>query len=184
METLVPAFVAALLAGIGDRPACRVATLASRSGRIGAIIAATVLAQVLVAAAAALGGGTVAPLLTPNARALALGLALVSAGLAALWPVRESAGGRSGTIALVVGSIAAAFSERAAFVTFALAARGPSATLAGIGGAAGGIVLVVAAASIGKNGWRRVARRDIVVSAGLALTIVGAVLALGALRLI
>ena len=184
MESLVPAFVAALLAGLGDRPAWRVAALASQPARHGAIIPAAVLAQILVAAVAAIGGAVVAPHLTPNARDLILGGALLSAGLAALWPTRSLARPAEGTAAIVAGSIVAACSDRAAFVTFALAARGPSAVLAGVGGAAGGIVLAVAAASLGERGWRSVARRSAVLAAGAVLALFGAGLALQALRLI
>jgi len=184
MDSLVPAFVAALLAGLSDRPAWRAAIDADARGSLGAVVVATVLAQALVGAAAALGGSLIAATLAPNARALLLGLALLCAGVGGLWPVKPPKPSAGGVAALVVTVIAGCFSDRAAFVTFALAARGPSPVLAGVGGAAGGIVVTVIAASLGALAWRRVARPGVALACNAALILVGAVAALSALRLI
>ena len=182
MDSLVPAFVAALLAGLSDRPAWRAAMLADRGRGAVAIIAGMALAHALLALVAALSGRYVGLLLTPNARSLLLGLALLSAGVSALWPMRRLHM-PYGRARLLGSSIALCIAERAGFVTFALAARGPSAALAGIGGAAGGIVLLAAAAALGTRGWRLVARRGVAIASGAALALIGLIVSLSALRL-
>ena len=184
MDSLVPAFVAALLAGLNDRPAWRAAIDADARGSLGLVVVATVLAQALVGAAAALGGNLIAASLAPNARALLLGFALLCAGIGGLWPAKPPKPSAGGVAGLVVTIIAGCFSDRAAFVTFALAARGPSSVLAGIGGAAGGIVLAVVAVALGARAWRRVAGPGAALASNAVLILVGTVAGLSALRLI
>ena len=77
------AFVAAILIEVGDRTPWLAAILGDRFEKRGAVIVATLLALAVGNGIAGVGGGIVAAHLTPNARALLLSLALLSAGLGA-----------------------------------------------------------------------------------------------------
>lgn len=144
-------------------------------------------AHVLAAALAAIGGWLVAPMLTPNASALLLAVALMFAGIAAMWrgkapdPRDRRRLGPFGTSALGGGMLAVG--DRTAFIIFALAARGPSPALTALGAAIGAVVLAGLALSGGERGWIRLPLHAISIAAGSMLLATGLVLALGALRL-
>ncbi|URW75799.1 TMEM165/GDT1 family protein [Sphingomonas donggukensis] len=129
-----------------------------------------------------MGGALVAPLLSPNAKAFLLALALLFVGIAALFPARAPGWSlrfaRGGPVAAALGTSALALGDRTAFIAFALAARGPSPALA-VAGALGGAIVVAGAAMT-----RRLPTRALSVAGGVLLAATGAVVALGALRLI
>ena len=186
MDSLVPALVAALLAGIGDRPAALAALLAARGGGSGAIWSGALLAQCAVATLAAIAAALLAPRLTPEARSLVLAIALVAGGMGGLVrarPPRASDRLGSGFLAALVGTGALGLVDRTAFLTFALALRGPSPALAAVGGTAGAAVLAGGAVVLGAD-WQRLASREIAGVAGGLLMAAGLVVGVGALRLI
>ena len=141
----------------------------------------------MAATIAAVGGALVAPILTPNAKALLLAVALIYAGVAALWrrkaPARL-AGWKLGALGTsAVGGGILALGDRTAFVTFALAARGPSPSLAATGAIVGALVLAAIAIASGERGWTRLPLRAISIVAGGLLLATGLVIGVGALRL-
>ncbi len=187
MDPLVPAFVAVLLAGWTDKPAALAAVLADRFGPH-AVWPGAVLALAAGFALAAVGGVLVAPLLTPNARALLLALALVSAGGAALWR-----GGRfdrlegwriPGSLTSLFGLFILTLGDRSQFLAFALTARTPQPWLAAIGGTLAAAIPIVAAMILGERGWAALPHRAIGIGAGSLLLLTGAITGLGALRLL
>lgn len=182
MEALVPALVAALLAGFGDRPATRTARLAGVHGAAFALITAALVHATVVALAAG-GGALTAPILNPNAKALLVGLALVLAGAAGLRGRRRDDGRPGGVIGGPLDLWGMALTDRTAFITFALAVRGPSPLLAAAGAWTGAMLLAIVAVSIGERDWHRLPRAAVIGTSALLL-MVGLVIGLGALRLI
>ncbi len=146
------------------------------------------LAQTLVAAVAAGGGAIVGPMLTPNARALMLGLALVAAAMSALWRPREPDRVEQWRLGVhstaFLSTFSLALGDRTAFITFALAARTPTPALAAIGAVAGTLVLAGVAVAVGEDRWRRLPRRAISMAAGAILLLTGLAAAASGLRLI
>ena len=185
MEALVPALIAALVAGVGDRPAMIAARIGDRYRGRWAIVT-LVVAHAAAAAIAVTGAWVVAPLLTANARALLLALALIAGGVGALLRagpprVERCTGGRATTFVAMIG---AALGDRTTFITFALAVRGPEPTLAGIGATIGAVVLGVAAVTLGERGWRALPLPALSILGGALLVGVGIVTGLAGLRLI
>lgn len=187
MDPLIPAFVAVLLSGVADRPARLAAVLADRHGA-GSTWPGAVLALAGAFALAAAGGAIVAPMLTPNARALLLALALVSAGAGMLLPARRFdrlAGWRlPAPLTALAGMFILAIGDRSQFLVFALTARTPDPWLAAIGGTLAGAIPVVAAALLGERVWHRLPLRAIDPGSGALLLVAGVVTGLGALRLL
>lgn len=187
MEALVPAFVAALLAGAGERSARLAAALADRYGRLAVPLAGLFAVHAAVLALAAAGGALVSPLLNPNARMLLVALALGFAGIAGLSRIgaaRATAESREKTGSIPLAMAQAALADSTVFIAFALAVRGPSATLAGAGVLAGTMALAVIAATMGISGWRAMPMRLIDGVAGALLLGSGVIMAAGAFRMI
>lgn len=180
MDALVPAFVVALLAGIGDRPA-RLAALLGQRGSFAGVVAGLTLGHALAIGISVAGALLIAPMLATNARALLLAFALILAGLGALWRRRSPEPGGSGFVAASTGSFVAG--DGTAFLAFALAVKGSAPILAGIGALAGALVLGITAATMGRD-WERLPLAMIGRGAGVLLLAAGAVIALGAVRLI
>ena len=186
MDPLVPALVAVLLAGGCDRPPLLVAILSDRSGR-GAVWGA-IVAQAIGFVLAAIGGTVVAPYLTPNARNLLLAFALLSAGGATLfaatikdrldrWHLPPVLTGLLGVGILALG-------DRSQFLLFALIARTPDPVPGVIGATLAAATLTLAAATLGERGWRALPFRLLRPAIGALLLLTGAILGLGALRLL
>ncbi|MDJ0278410.1 TMEM165/GDT1 family protein [Sphingomonas sp. 2R-10] len=186
MDPLVPAFVAVLLAGVGDRPALLAAILADRHGR-GATIAG-IVAQAIGFGVAAAAGALVAPHLTPNARNLLLALALLSAGGSALVAARIrdrlDHWRLPGWLTGLLGMAILAFGDRGQFLVFALVARTPDPVAGAVGSTLAAGALSAAAATLGERGWLALPLRRVRPVVGGLLLIAGAVLGLGALRLL
>lgn len=189
MDSLLPALIAALLAGATDRPAWLAAILGERFGGRGAVLAGVVAAQIAIMVIAAAGAVAVRDLMTPHARSLIFGLALIFAGAGALMPPKPPRdrldGWRIGALpTTALGSFILAFGERVQFVGFGVGAWGASPALAAIGAAAGASIAAGVAAVLGEREWRKLPLRVIGGVGGALLLSAGIVLALGGLRLI
>jgi len=180
------ALVAALLTQTTDRSAWLAARLGTRFTSPAAVIAGLALALALVNAIAAAGAMLVAPLLTPNARALLVALALVSAGGAALVrakpPAETFRGGAF--VAALAGGLALGIGDRTQFIVFALAARTPIPALPAIGATLGGLAVLIPAALAGERTYVALPQRAIRLPIAVLLLVAGAIIGLGALRLI
>lgn len=188
MDALVPAFVAALFAQLGDRSAWLAAILADRCGRPWKVAIAALIAHAAGNSLAATGGALIAPVMTPNARQLLLALALVFAGAGALWRLRAPdrlEGWRLGMGATAfLGIFILALGDTTQFLTLAFAARGPSPWLAATGATLAAFLVSLAAALMGEQDWRKLPLRWVRIAFGLISLLAGAILAAGALRLI
>jgi Ca2+/H+ antiporter, TMEM165/GDT1 family len=188
MDSLVPALIAALLAASCDKPAWLAAGLSDRA-RPAPVIAGSIVAQIALmaigaGAAAALGG-----VLTPNARGLLAGIALIAAAVGCVLPPRAPrdtlAGWRLGPfLTSAIGIFILGLGERVQFVAFGLAAWGSSPALAGLGAAIGAAIPGIAAATLGEAGWRALPLRTIGWVGAALLGAAGIALALGGLRLV
>ena len=182
------ALVAALLAHATDRSGWAAALLADRWRKPGGVIAAAALIIVALNALAAVAGSLIAPRMTPNAGALLLAVALLLAGVGALWPGRKPASyvyGKGGAfLASLTGFFGLAFADRTAFVTMALAVRSSIPALPAVGAAIGGIAVVAAYALAGERGRRHLPMLAIRIVTGVLFGLAGVIAALSALRLI
>lgn len=188
MDSLVPAFIAVLLALAGDRSPWLVAILADRFGKPFTVAIMAIIAHSAGNVIAATGGMLVAPMLTPNARQLMLALALIFAAMGALWrlkPPDRLEGWKLGAFATpLLGVFILAAGDTAQFFTFAFAARGPSPVLAAVGASVAVAVVSTAAALMGEKAWRKLPIRPYRIGFGLLCLAAGFILAAGALRLI
>lgn len=188
MEALVPTLVAALIAGIGDQPAWYVARLSDAARATAATLGCLLIVHVIAATLMATAGGLAAPILTPNAKALLVALALGAAGIGSLIKMPPIGGvdalATGGFVTTLVQMIRITAIDRTAFIVFAFAARGPSPQLAAIGGLTGAVALAVIAMTLGAASWRAFPWRAITLIAGSLLLIAALLTGLGALRLI
>ncbi|MDV3458850.1 TMEM165/GDT1 family protein [Sphingomonas sp. HF-S4] len=186
MEVLVPAFLLAALAQLGDRPALLTAVLADRFERRLTVALAAGLAHGMGSVLAALGGAAVAPLLTPEAQSLLLAVALVAGGVTGLWrpaPANRYERWRFGSFGTpLLAVFVLALGEQTQFFAFALAASG-EAWFAAAGATLGALAVAVAAAMLGEAGWARVPLRALRLGAAAIFLVAGIVIGLGALRL-
>lgn len=182
------ALVAAALAQVGDRTAWLAAILADRHRRPGLVIALAALALATASGIAAAGGALVAPLLAPNARQLMLALALLLQGGGALFPAKAPdrlETWRIGPVATtILGLFILAFGDGIQFIVATLAARSPVPALAAVGATIGSLAVIVPATVMGETAWRKLPLAKARTITGIVFLIAGAVLALGALRLI
>jgi putative Ca2+/H+ antiporter (TMEM165/GDT1 family) len=187
MEALVPAFIAALLTQLGDRPAMLTAIVADRYGRPLTLALAAGLAHGAGNAVAAVAGAATAPLLTPNAQALFLAVALFIGGVSALWPVKPPARLDSWNIGSLLtgflGVFSLALGGQTQFFTLAFAVRGQP-WFAAAGATAGAFAVAFVAAVLGELAWMRIPFRGFRALTGLIFLVASAVIGAGALRLI
>lgn len=187
MEALLPAFVAAGLAEIGDRTQLLAILLAAHFRRPGQVIAGIALAALANSVIAAIGGTLIHDMVNHRAIALMLAVGLVLAGAGALWPPRPAtlAGygpiGAFGTAAL--GFFILEFGDKTQLLTLAIAARTDSIALAGIGAAAGITLANVPAVMLAGRWPHIVPLRAVRAGIGAIFLVVGAVVAVGALRI-
>jgi Ca2+/H+ antiporter, TMEM165/GDT1 family len=187
MEALVPAFIAALLTQLGDRPAILTAILADRYGRPLTVAFVAGLAHAALNAFAAIGAELIAPTLTPNARALFLAVAFVIGGFSALLPVktpdRLESWGLGSIPTTFLGIFSLALGAQTQFFTLAFAVRSDP-WFAAAGATAGAFAVAFVAAVLGELSWLRIRFRGFRILVGLLFLIAGAVIGLGAVRLI
>ena len=182
------ALVAAALASVGDRLPWLAAILADRYRSVLTVVLAAALALAAASGIAATAGAWIGPRFTPEAKLLMLAFALILQGGGAFargkpperlqgWRIGAAATALLGLFILVVG-------DGIQFVVVVLAARTPLPWLAGVGGAAGSLAVVTAAALLGERGWLALPLRRIRMGVGVLFLLVGAVLALQALALV
>jgi putative Ca2+/H+ antiporter (TMEM165/GDT1 family) len=181
------AFVAALLTQATDKTCWLAGKLGTRFERPGSTIFAIAIALIAVNAIAAVAAVFIAPILTPNAKALLLAFALISAGASSLFALKEPkvTDARAGAfIASLAGTLALGLGDRTQFITFALAARTPLPALAAIGATLGSLVVIIPAVLAGEPGRAALPFTPIRVTIAILLLLAGAISGLSALRLI
>jgi putative Ca2+/H+ antiporter (TMEM165/GDT1 family) len=188
MDALMAAFVAALLAQASDRTPWLTAILSTRFARPGAVMLGTAIALAAGNAVAAIGGALVGPRLSPNAQALFLALALLSAGGSALFPIKSPnplSSWRIGPfLTSLFGVLILAFGDRSQFITVAVASRTPAPALAAVGATLGALVVNVAAILTGEDARRKLPLGAIRIAIAVVFIIAGAIIGLSAARLI
>ncbi|MGH6614740.1 TMEM165/GDT1 family protein [Sphingomonas sp.] len=182
------AFVAALLAQASDRTPWLTAILSTRFAKPGTIILATAIALAVGNGVAAIGGMLIGPHMPPNARDLFLALALLSAGGSALFPIKPPdrlSGWRIGAfMTSLLGVAILAAGDRTQFITLAISARSPSPILAAVGATIGALVINIPAIMAGEAARKKLPLTAVRLAAGVLFLITGAILGLGAIRLI
>lgn len=183
------AFVGACLCQASDRTAWLAAIMGDRYQKPTILMVAAVLALALGNALGAVGGTLIAPIMTPNARALFLAIALISAGSSAFFrlkPPDRMAGWRIGAFATtLVALLAIGVGDRTQFLTAAIAARTPdAAAFAAIGATLGSLVVIVPAFIAGERAYLALPIRAVRIAIGLVLMVAGTTTGLGALRLV
>jgi putative Ca2+/H+ antiporter (TMEM165/GDT1 family) len=186
MEALVPAFLLAVLTQLCDKPATLTAILADRYGRPLTVALAAGLAHGATNFVAALGGALVGPMMTPNARALLLAMALIFGALGAIGSnkVKDRLDGwKLGSIfTAFLGVLILSFGESTPFFTLALSTSGqPWFAAAGASIGASGVAFV--AAVLGERIWRDAPWHWLRILSGIAFMGAGIWIGLGALRL-
>lgn len=84
MNGFLYALIACFLAGLGARDQMLVATLSARLGRHGGLLVAALITAAMATGVAVWAGQTIAPTLSPEARAVLAAMALVAGGLESL----------------------------------------------------------------------------------------------------
>ena len=187
MDALVPAFVVALLAEIGDRTQLLAMLLGDRFRKPAAVLGGIALAALLNMAIAAAFGAEVALHINHRAIRLMTGVGLVLAASGAAFRVKPAGSIDRWTIGAFASSAGAFFilalGDKTQFVTGAIAAGSGQPMLAAIGAAAGVTVANAPAVVLGQR-WPVLAPlRAIRIGAGIALALAGLYLAIGALGL-
>ncbi len=187
MDALLPAFVAAGLAEIGDRTQLLAILLAAHFRRPGLVIAGIAVAALANGLLAAFGGTLIHDMINHRAIALMLAVGLVLAGAGAFWPPKPAALSTYGPIGAfataALGFFILEFGDKTQLLTLAIAARTDSIVLAGIGAAAGVTLANVPAVLLAERWPRLVPLRGIRAGVGVVFLVIGAVVAVGALRI-
>lgn len=188
MESLVTAFVAALLGEWGDKSQLFVIALAVRHNRHGAILSGVALAAFAASFLGAIGGVLLANFVTLSALTLLVALALVFAGVAGFIPFTPAKTGldwRRGVFtAAAAGFFLADLGDRTQFITGALAARFDSLVLTALGATAGILVSTVPAVLLGDRLAAAVPLRALRVGTAILFLLTGFAVSISALRLI
>lgn len=176
----MPALVAGLALGVGDRTSWLAAIKADQGRSTLAILLAAALAFGLGNAAAAQAGALM-PRMTPNAANLLLAMALGFAGVGALF-----GGKRPDSFArwpAFLGLFVLGFGEGMQFVTFALASKASMPVFAAVGATIGTLAAIAPAAVMGEAAWAKLPIRPVRIATGAILLAVAVIAAAGALRL-
>jgi putative Ca2+/H+ antiporter (TMEM165/GDT1 family) len=188
MDALMAALVAALVVEATDRTPWLIAILADRFEKRATVIIAALFALAVGFTVVAIGGAMIGARLIPEARQLFLAVALLNAGITAFFPIKAPdrlTGWRLGAAATsFFGVFILAFGGRTQFIVMALAERGAEPMLAAIGATVGAIAVVMLAALSGEAARRALPITALRFVTGVVLSVIGAILALGGLRLI
>lgn len=182
MTGLLLTLIAVVLAGIGARDQVTLAGIAERNGARAGLLVTGLVVACASAALAASAATTIAPMLTGKARMIFAAMALGAAGFESLLlsPGRKPHEPTHSLGALAIVLLAQQITDAARFLVLAIAVATAAPIAAGVGGAAGGAVVLVAA-WLAPEVWRDprllLVRRVI----GAALLLVAAVLAMRAL---
>ena len=186
MEALVPAFLLAVLTQLCDKPAMLGAILADRYGRPLTVAFAAGLAQAATNFAAGVGGLLIGPVMTPNARALLLALALIFGALGTIGSNRVKDrldGWKLGSLLTAfLGVLILSFGESTPFFTLALSTGGQP-WFAAAGASIGAFGVTFVAAVLGERLWASVPWRWLRIVSGIVFMGAGIWIGLGALRL-
>ncbi len=186
MESLLPAFIAVVLAEMGSRVQHRAAHLSSAYDGSSAVMLALLTTTLIYLCVAGFAGVWVADNLNYHARTMLLGLALIFAAVGVAWPKKAKPlpVGGSTYLTSVRQFGFAQFGDNSQFLVFAFAARGDAPVLAALSGTAG----VIASAFIpyvAPDEWKMLLRlRYARWAVSLALLIAGCTALLWALRVI
>lgn len=187
MEAFVTTLLLTATVQTGDRSQLLCAGLAMRFQRPGQQVAAVLVAGAIGSAIAALGGVMIGQWISRDALALFYAVSLLFAGLGMLaWrrPVDLLHGWRLGAFfTTLLGVMILQFGDKGQFIVAATAARSHDALWPAIGGWAGSVLGVVPAI-IWQDELARWPLQPMRIGAGLAITAIGAFLALGAFGLI
>ena len=186
MEALVPAFLLAVLTQLCDKPAMLGAILADRYGRPLTVAFAAGLAHAATNFAAGFGGSLVGPIMTPNARALLLAMALIFGALGMIGSnkVKDRLDGwKLGALFTpFLGVLILSFGESTPFFTLALATSGQP-WFAAAGASIGAFAVSFVAAVLGERIWAAVPWLWLRIPSGIAFLVAGCWIGVGALRL-
>ncbi len=187
MDALVPAFVVALLAELGDRTQLLATLLGVRFQRPAPVLVGIALAAVVNMALAAVVGTEIAGYLNHRAIRLMTGLALLVAASGAVLKVKPVPTVETWKLGAFLSSAGAFFilalGDKTQFVTATIAAGSGHPALAAVGAAAG-VVLANAPAVVLGDRWPVLAPlRAIRIGAGVVLALAGIALVIGALGL-
>jgi len=187
MDALVPAFIVALLAELGDRTQLLAMLLGSRFRAPVQVIAGIALAAVINMAIAGAVSVEIANLIPHRAVQLMTGVALLLAASGAAFRVKPAPSVDSWKLGAFASSAGAFFilalGDKTQFLTVAIAAGSGQPVLAAAGAAAGVTLANAPAVVLGDRWPKLVPLRAIRIGAGVALALAGIVLVIGALGL-
>jgi putative Ca2+/H+ antiporter (TMEM165/GDT1 family) len=187
MDALVPAFLIALLAELGDRTQWLAMRLGDRFARPAAVIAGVALAAILNMAIAGAIGLEIADLIPHRPIQLLTGVALILAASGAPFRVKPPPTVETWRLGALFSSVGAFFilalGDKTQFVTAAIAAGSGQPWLAAAGAAMGITVANVPAIVMGER-WAKLAPlRAIRIMTGVLLALAGVILVLRALEI-
>ena len=187
MDALLPAFIAAALAEIGDKTQLLAMLLGVRLRRPGAVLAGIAVAALLNSLIAGVGGAFAIHYVPFRAITLMLAVGLVAAGAGALFRVKPPKVGiyeRLGPFAAsAIAFFILEFGDKTQLLTFAIAARAQSPMLAAFGAAAGILVASAPAVALGERLPAVLPIAALRIGIGILFAVAGAILGLNALRL-
>jgi len=189
MDALLPAFLAAALAEIGDKTQFLAVLLAMRYRSTPmAVLAGIAVAAIANSLIAGIGGGFLAGQIGFRPITLLLALALVFTGVGGLFPQKQPKMGMYDRLGPFAASAVAffilEFGDKTQFLTFALAARAHAPLLAASGAAAGIILASAPAVLLGDQLTTMLPIRAARIGIGILFALVGTIVALGALRIL
>jgi putative Ca2+/H+ antiporter (TMEM165/GDT1 family) len=187
MDALVPAFIVALLAELGDRTQLLATLLGVRFRRPVPVLAGIALATAVNMALAAVIGAEIAGYLNHRAIQLMTGLALLVAASGAVMKVKPAPAVDNWKLGALLSSAGAFFilalGDKTQFVTATIAAGSGHPALAAVGAVAGVVLANAPAVVLGDRWPTLVPLRAIRIGAGVVLALAGIVLVIGALGL-
>lgn len=186
MEALLTSFIAAALGELGDKTQLLVIALAAHYRRPGTILIALLAAALANSLIAALGGTLVHDMITLRAISLLLAVALLYAGIIGLMTPRHIDVPHWKAPVFLVAAIslfAAEFGDKTQFLTFALAAKFDSLSLAALGATGGVVAANIPAVILGERLGKMMPLKAIRITAAAIFILLGFILAMSSLRL-
>lgn len=187
MDALIPAFVVAALAELGDRTQLLAILLGMRFRRPAAVIVGIALAALLTMALGAAAGAAAAAAVSHRALQLMTGLALLLAGAGGVFKVKPPPPvdrWRLGALASSAGAFfILEFGDKTQFVAAAIAGGSGHPVLTAIGAAAGVTAANAPAVVLGERWPRLVPLRIVRPAVGVLLVVAGAAMGLRALQI-
>lgn len=188
MDALLPPFVAAFLAEWGDRTQLLACLLAARFAAPRAVLAGIALAALANSLLAAFGGHLLADYINFRAITLMMALALLFAGVGALWPQRPPKLEGSGRAGAFLASLFAfgvlEFGDKTQFITATLAARADSLWLTGFAAAAGIVLASMPAVLLADRLSATIPLKALRIGVGMLFLLLGVIAAISALRIV